>query len=162
MSPVNETDISDFITAVSDNTDSLEHHGVKGMRWGKRKAEGGDSKPRQSLHARTQEIKGARKRQGERAEQIKKLDDRNKNASTSAAKKAENAAEMRRLAKELSESPDRSASKKMTTGEHAVNLLLLGYVAPLTSGAVRGANNLGVRNAVKRAEKATLALEEDK
>jgi hypothetical protein len=99
--------------------DSLVHAGVKGMKWGHRKA-----KPT------TEEIHSARYRQMARETQMIRYA-REAAVTTGAARKtAERNAEKHAI--DLQTNEDRVTAARMTSGEKAVHAILLGPIALVT------------------------------
>lgn len=113
-----------------DKEDFLEHYGVKGMRWGQT--------------GRSAQIKNARKRQGTRQREVLKADD----AVTIAARKKDPKAlaaankKLEKVSKEFDDSPDRPISMKMTMGEAAVSVFLLGPIGLVPVAGMEVASNI--------------------
>lgn len=109
--------------------DSLQHFGVKGMRWGIRKAEdsadGSSAKPKKSTKPTNADIKSARERQKTRA---REFEEASAEYYTSRTAKGEAAAErlMRNKEWELYNGPDRDIADRMTTGEKVVTGIFAG------------------------------------
>ena len=109
--------------------DFLEHYGVKGMRWGQR--------------GRSAQINAARKRQGAKARTYQRAEDDalkayDKGPKAYAAAKAK----ADKLKKEFDDSPDRPISMKMTMGEAAVSLMLLGPIGLVPIAGMEAASNI--------------------
>lgn len=99
----------------------LEHHGVKGMKWGVTRADGGSggsSGPsrREKRKAKNQEIQDARTRQYERGLDLQKQAFKTYAASgEKAAKAAIN--KYNKMEADMLTHPDAATAAKMTTGE---------------------------------------------
>jgi hypothetical protein len=108
--------------------DFLEHHGVKGMRWGVRKAEGSSSRPSKT------EIKTARTNQAVRRNDVKTAKDSGDVAAVQKAKDAFNNA------------PDRITAAHLTRDEQGASIALqyLGVASGLATLSANHASNLSV------------------
>jgi hypothetical protein len=108
--------------------DFLEHHGVKGMRWGVKKADGSSSRPSAS------EIKTARTNQATRRNDVKNAKTSGDEVSIQKAKDAFNNA------------PDRITAAHLTRGEQGASVALqyLGFSSGLATLGANHASNLSV------------------
>lgn len=112
----------------------LEHHGIKGMKWGVRRSEAQLARAAGKKPRTAQEIKDARKRHN------KQMDEVNKNLnrvsySGSKAEKLRNLDALKRLAAEARDSPDITIGARMTRGEAVVSLLAGGPIGPALQSA---------------------------
>lgn len=109
--------------------DFLEHYGVKGMKWGQR--------------GRSSQIQQARKRQGAKARKFQKAEDEALTAHDKGPKAyAAAKAKADKLKQEFNDSPDRPISMKMTMGEAAVSLMLLGPIGLVPIAGMEVASNV--------------------
>lgn len=100
--------------------EELAHHGVKGMQWGVRKT-----------RSTSAEIHTARARQTSRHETLRRL---TKTAQTakSPSVRAAAAKQQQKVTKDILTNEDRVVAARMTTGEKAAHLILLGPVSMVT------------------------------
>ena len=124
--------------------EALEHYGVKGMKWGRRKA-----KPT------TSEIRDARALTAGRAREIQRGVDR----LNLAVAKSPNSKETKKAAKDLAQmqadylkNPDRATAWRMTKGEKLANALLAVAAPGVGTVAVAGVVTARVvrRKAIER------------
>lgn len=106
----------------------LQHHGVKGMRWGVRKAK-----------SSTQEIIDARARQQSRVNEINRTGDK-LNLAKSPKEREALAKKINQLMLEHDTSEDRVTGSRFTTGEKVAQAILLGPLALVTIGANKHSN----------------------
>jgi hypothetical protein len=120
----------------------LAHHGVKGMKWGKRKA-----------RPSTADIHAARQRQNDRLREFQRREDAAATATNSRDAKIHEK-KAKAAAKEFDTSDDRANAVRMTRGEKTVALLLAG---PIGAAVIVG-NKIAVKNIEKQTEKARQTL----
>jgi hypothetical protein len=105
----------------------LEHHGVKGMKWGVR---------RQQRRERNAQIKTARKNVRAKEDEIIALD-RKARKSKSASERARLDKISTKKASDLFNSPDHTTAARLTSGEKWTKAILIGTV--ITAGGAAGA-----------------------
>jgi hypothetical protein len=102
--------------------EDLVHHGVKGMKWGKRKA-----------RPTTADIKSARIGQDARYRQLQRAEDHLNLTGTKAPVSAQKKAvrDYQKAESDFLDNPDRAVAARMTRGEKAVTVILAGPFAVL-------------------------------
>lgn len=119
----------------------LEHFGVKGMRWGVRRGDSGDSssasKPKKAK-VTSRDIKDARKRQDDR---LRDFQEKSADYYTSRSSKGEALAErkMRNAEWDLYNNPDAKTANRFTTGEKWATAAIIGLPAAINL-AIYGAS----------------------
>lgn len=111
--------------------DDLEHHGVKGMHWGQRKA-----------RATGPEIRTARSKVHLEADKVRQQAKKAKQAAGTKSASRENA-KLSKMKVDFLNNPDRATAARMTRGEKFASILLTGVASPLTVvsvGAIAGSS----------------------
>lgn len=124
-----------MMNSVNPDMEDLEHHGVKGMHWGQRRARPSSS-----------DIKSARKRLDSSLSSFQRQDDK-----TNASKGKEhdkNAATLAKMEASFLKNPDRATALRMTKGEKALTAILTVAVPP--AGLAVVGVRVGARKAVER------------
>lgn len=123
----------------------LAHHGVKGMKWGVRKA-----------HSTTAEIRDARIRQHARGKRLQSAVD-NLNLASAGSNKAQQKAAVKKFQtaqKDFLTNEDRVTAARITTGEKVTQAILLGPLA-LATIPLSNAHARSVEKATDRARAAS-------
>lgn len=127
--------------------DFLEHYGVKGMRWGQRKARNADIKSaRRRIHRQT----------GKDWDKLGKLEDKALNAKTAAARDAATrklTAEEQRQSIAHLKNPDRATAMRMTTGEKVALVIIGGAITGPVIPVAYGGARLAARKIVEKKQR---------
>lgn len=141
--------------------DFLAHYGVKGMKWGRRKAEGssdgGSSSSAKPKKPSSADILEARKRHNARVMDIYDQDAKAAYASTPEARKKATA-KLRKMAREARASEDAKIGNKATAADKVVSYMVFG---PLGGVVVNASMKRQQKNVVDFLEKAMNVKDSD-
>lgn len=122
-------------TFLAEEQNTLEHAGVKGMKWGHRKAAAGGSGGSEARSSASRDIKDARKRQEARLSELQTLNKQYKAENTTKGR-AKVEAIIAKKGNTFLNGQDAITASRKTTGEKVADGIGIGIAAAVLIGSV--------------------------